>query len=324
MINKIFRRTIPLCFLFIFTIGISVDGQSPFSFTETPGGIELFENGHPVYFYQHQPKSADGSYICNNYIHPLFSLDGDTLTQEFPEDHPYHRGIFWAWHQIYIEDQKIGDGWVMENLSEEVKGIHSEIEDKLARLDLDVEWKSTVFKNEKAFIQEHTMILVYPEKAGIRMIDFEIKLSGLVPGISIGGSDDEKGYGGFCIRMKLPHDLVFTSANGPVEPQTLQIRAGTWMDFSGSFGKNNKISGISILSHPNLMNYPVTWILRRETAMQNIVFPGRRRVALPVGTPLILRYRVIVHKGDVKDADVEKLQEEYNKNTYPNSGPQIR
>ena len=73
-------------------------------------------------------------------------------------------------------------------------------------------------------------------EAGIRKIDFEITLKALVKGLQIGGSADQKGYGGFCVRMRLPDSLVFTSENGPVTPQELQIEAGPWMDFSGKFG----------------------------------------------------------------------------------------
>ena len=72
---------------------------------------------------------------------------------------------------------------------------------------------------------------MYPLNTGVRMIDFEISLKALIPGVFMGGSDDEKGYGGFCTRLHLPYDLVFTSDHGPVIPQTLQLIAGPWMDF---------------------------------------------------------------------------------------------
>ena len=75
--------------------------------------------------------------------------------------------------------------------------------------------------------------------ADIRKIDFEITLKALVNGLQIGGSADQKGYGGFCVRMKLPDSLVFTSENGPVTPRELQVKAGPWMDFSGKFGADS-------------------------------------------------------------------------------------
>jgi hypothetical protein len=324
IMKSFFKRFLIFFSVLIFTTGFNASCQSPFTFTEKNQGIELFENGRPVYFYQQEPKSIDKKYICNNYLHPLFSIDGDTLTEEFPADHPYHRGIYWAWHQIYIDNQSLGDGWIMENISEEVTQIHSEILNKLARLNLEVKWKSPIYKDGKPFMSENTTIWVHQLTGEIRLIDFEIRLNALVPGISIGGSDDEKGYGGFCARIKLPENLIFTSSTGPVIPQTLQIKAGPWMDFSGSFGKTDKINGITILCHPSTPNWPEPWILRQVTSMQNIVFPGRNRIGIPPDKPVILRYRIVVHNGSAGKIDIEKLQEDYNKYSYPYSGPQIR
>ena len=103
----------------------SPESQSPFTFTKSDQGVELLENEHPVFFYRRTPKSLTGEYICNNYIHPLYSLDGDTLTEEFPVDHAYHRGIFWAWHQHYICEQSIGDGWIMKDVSYNVVDVQT-------------------------------------------------------------------------------------------------------------------------------------------------------------------------------------------------------
>ena len=81
---KFYRRLFPLCLLLICASGFYSDTKSSFSFKENEQGIGLFENGHAVFFYQRKPKSSDGQYICNNYLHPLYTIDGDTLTEEFP------------------------------------------------------------------------------------------------------------------------------------------------------------------------------------------------------------------------------------------------
>ena len=84
--------------------------KTAFEFKKNEKGVELFESGTPVLFYQKSPKLLGGKYLGNNYIHPLYSLDGDTLTQQSPPDHPHHRGVFWAWHQIYINGEQIAEG----------------------------------------------------------------------------------------------------------------------------------------------------------------------------------------------------------------------
>lgn len=287
--------------------------KSPFSFKDNDQGIELFENGKPVFFYQRKPKSLSGEYICSNYLHPLYSLDGDTITEEFPPDHPYHRGIFWTWHQLFIDNKSIGDGWINEGISQDVLSVRTEKGKDMAQFNMEVMWKSQAFQNGKPFMDEHTTIVVHQLKSDIRKIDFEITLKALVPRLQIGGSADEKGYGGFCARIKLPDDLIFTSEKGRVTPQELQIKAGPWMDFSADFGKESKVSGLTILCYPGTPGYPEPWILRQKGSMQNIVFPGRNKVSIAMDNPVVLRYRIIIHNGNAESLNISALQAEYEK-----------
>ncbi len=291
----------------------SSNNDSSFSFKKTGQGIELLDEGDPVFFYQKKKKSPNGDFFFNNYIHPLYSLEGDMLTEEFPEDHFHHRGVFWAWHQIYIGDKNIGDGWIMENISTNVESVNTDRTKDKAQLRTFVLWSSPLYKNGKAFIEEHTSITVFKVNEKYRIIDFKIMLKPLIPDVSIGGSDNEKGYGGFCTRIKCPEDLVFTSETGQVTPQNLQIKAGPWMDFSASFGKKGKLAGLSLLCHPNTPNYVAPWILRQKESMQNIVFPGKDRIKLSADKPLVLYYRIIVHNGNADALDIRKLQAEYEK-----------
>lgn len=287
--------------------------KSPFTVVETDNGIELSENGRPVFAYQKKPKTLTGQYICNNYIHPLYNLNGDIVTEEFPPDHTYHRGIFWAWHQLYEGNMRLGDGWTNDSISQEVVKITSELRDDIAQFKLNVLWHSSVSDDGKPFIDERTTIEVHKLEGGIRKIDFEITLKALIKELKIGGSADQKGYGGFCVRMRLPDSLVFTSENGPVMPRDLQIEAGPWMDFSGKFGPGHESSGITILCSPDMPDYPEPWILRQRGSMQNVVFPGSDRIDVPLDKPLVLRYRLIIHNGDAGSIDLPRLQQEYAK-----------
>ena len=83
--------------IFLLLLGASGCGQrsgerNTFLFSPDENGVSLSKRGGRCSFTGRTPKTLTGEYICNHYIHPLFSLNGDTLTQEFPEDHPYHRG----------------------------------------------------------------------------------------------------------------------------------------------------------------------------------------------------------------------------------------
>lgn len=307
-------RVLPLVVIMSFNCSFPNAKKSPFTVNESKQGIELLENDHPVFFYQREPKSSAENYLFNNYIHPLYDLKGDTLTDEFPEDHPYHRGIFWGWHQLYIHDKSIGDGWTMENISLEVINTDTKLDKEGARLNVKVLWKSSMIQDWKPFVEEHTSIIVHQQQSNIRKIDFEISLRSLVSGVQLGGSEDVKGYGGFCARIKLPESLVFASTTGLVTPLEGQVLAGPWMDFSAYYDNSHQAeSGIAILCHPTTPNYPAPWILRQTGSMQNIVFPGKERIELPMEKPIVLRYRIIIHSGNANDVDIASLQSEYEK-----------
>ena len=72
-----------------------------FLFEDNGKSLTLLENGKPVLEYRYTrvdpPQGAPEKFWRMSYIHPLYGLDGDILTQDFPDDHYHHRGVFWTW-----------------------------------------------------------------------------------------------------------------------------------------------------------------------------------------------------------------------------------
>jgi len=284
---------------------------------ETEEGFLVSEGGEPVLFYQRASKSLEGKYERADYVHPLYGLDGQVLTEDFPDDHLHHRGVFWAWHQLYIGDKKLGDAWSIIDFSYDVKDVKIlDVNSASPALRAEVCWNSPLWTGsegrEKPFVKEITTIRFHPTVGDIRKIDLEIALLSLEKGFRIGGADNKKAYGGFSVRIKLPDGMEFVGPAGAVEPILTPLPAAAWMDFSGDFGGDGKISGLAILSHESNPGYPEKWILRRKGAMQNAVWPGREPVVLATKEPTVLRYRLIIHRGDNKDINLGKLQAEYN------------
>ncbi|MBN1482739.1 hypothetical protein EH223_12190 [candidate division KSB1 bacterium] len=281
---------------------------------ETDQGFLFTENGSNVAFYQRAPKSYNGAYTRNNYVHPLWSLAGDTLTEDYPPDHAHHRGIFWAWHQICVGDKRLGDAWECRDFVWDVADATIEDAENGAKtLSVLVFWKSPDFVNQGGemipAVKESTRITIYPQNEHSRSIDVEIQLLAMQDHVEIGGSEDEKGYGGFSLRIKCPDDLTFISSTGDVQPQNEALVAGPWINMLGTYDGENR-SGVAVLCHPANPEPINRWILRQARSMQNPVYPGREKVPVLKENPTILRYRVIVHNGD---ADVGDLYSEYTK-----------
>lgn len=286
-------------------------GQS-FNAEETAEGIAIFEGSSPVLFYQAKPKSMGGKYARANYIHPLYSLNGTVLTEDFPQDHPHHRGIFWAWHQIVYKNQPVADAWSCENISWHV--VDSDIRKQKKRITLsnEVLWKSVLPKaGEVTLMKENSSITIHRSADQYRLIDFDIKLAAVQDDLKIGGSDDAKGYGGFSLRFQLPADIRFLAKDKEVEAQELAVEAGPWLNFAGSFENGSKYpTGVVVFCHRLNPGHPQPWILRSKKSMQNAAFPGREPVAVS-RNGLRFQYRLLIYGENFSESDIEKLYQEY-------------
>jgi hypothetical protein len=270
-------------------------------------GFLLLEGKDSIFFYQKSPKDLSGQYSRCNYIHPLYALDNTRLTEDFPSDHLHHRGVFWAWHQILINDQSVGDGWELKNFIQKVTDVEFLQKDERGILNTIVEWKSPLWKNSsQAYLREYSTITMFPKAANYRRIDFEITLKALVDGLRIGGSDDEKGYSGFSVRLKLSKDITFYDEKGMVEPTNTAVNAGHQIKMEGAMLRDGNKGGVVIYSNPSNPSPATQWILRNSASMQNAAYPGRKPVAIPMDQPLTLKYTLLVYEGSLNAKQIKK------------------
>lgn len=311
---KIFIRITVIAIFIPLVFGCKETGQ--FSSTETAEGILINERGQPVLFFQRDTISYAGTYTRNNYIHPLYAPSGKVLTEDFPDDHLHHRGVFWAWHQVWIGSERIGDPWLCEDFIWDVVYLEPELEKDKITLHAEVFWKSPHWADENGkflpFVEEKSDIEIFPLENNIRKIDFNISITSLTDSLRIGGSEDSKGYGGFSWRVKLPEELLFYSRNGLVEPITDAIDTGPWIHMHGIESEGDEF-GVIVLSHPANPKHPQKWILREKSSMQNVVYPGKVPVAIDYGETISLHYRMVIYDGDSPGESPEECYVQYAK-----------
>ena len=279
-----------------------------------PGGFLFSQLERPVLFYQEAAKSLDDKYLRANYAHPLYGLDGEILTQDFPEDHLHHRGVFWAWHQLLVDELRAGDPWLTKDFLCVVRKAEVVSEGPVfAALRLNVLWTSSRFVDSagrpRPIVEERTTIRVFRSSRDSQCVDFEIALKPLVSGLRLGGAENSRGYSGFTVRVKPPAGGVIQDSIGILVQDRIG-EASPWADYSGQFGKGDRVSGIAILSHPGLPEFPPKWVLRHY-GMINVAYPGRHAVPIPQDSLLVLRHRVLVHRGTQSQARVADHQQIY-------------
>lgn len=288
-----------------------VSAGAQLSMKKKGDGILITEEGENVLFYHIKPNNQDGKYERCNYIHPLWGLNGKELTEDFPSDHLHHRGVFWAWHQVWIGDKRIGDPWIINDFKQNV--VEFEFRNHTSGevvLQTEVDWLSNRWKiagERVPYLKEFGKITIYPKGHNYRRIDFEIVLTPLEDGLRIGGSEDKKGYGGFSVRMALPEDVTFFGSNGTLEPEVCAVESPGFVNISGSVCVNQGKGGIVISDHPGNPGYPQRWILRSKNSMQNAVWPGSDTVMLSRNKPLKLNYSLIVYSGRMKEKKITEI-----------------
>ncbi len=284
------------------------------SIEKEDGGLWILDGSKRIAFYQKEPAGTNLPDERSNYLHPLYLPDGTVITENAPDDHPHHRGVYWAWHQILINGRAVGDSWTLENFVNEVDEVGFTRDGQgNGILQTKVLWRSPAWKNGKeALLHETATYTFYPQKSNFRRITIDLALTSLADHLQLGGSDDEKGYGGFSVRMKLPDDMAFIGEHGEVEPQNTAVEAGNYINMTGPVGKNGSPGGIVIYAHPENQSTPPTWILRKKASMQNAVFPGRKPVDLQKSVPLKLSYTLILYNGRINAGTIleeAKIQE---------------
>lgn len=312
------RHVFLVCTLFA-TAAFGADPK--LNWEQNPDGVLITEDGTKVLFYQRASKSEKGKYTRAHYVHPLYDLDEAILTEDFPSDHRHHRGVFWAWHQMRVGSQILGDGWALNDFHWGVRELTPKRhDDGSVSIELVVDWKSSAWKNgTEPVVVENSSIRIYPSQGDRRQVDFDIQIRATHAETFVGGSDDDKGYGGFSIRIKLPDDIRFTSQTGVESPTKLAVAPSPWMSMTGQLGDSetgeSHVSGLTILCNPGSVGYPQPWILRSKHSMQNPVWPGQTPVPVPSDEPVVLRYRLVIHRHPVSKETIEGWHRDYSGTT---------
>lgn len=214
--------------------------------------------------------AAAGSSPPGNFLHPLKMANGAVLTELYPADHIHHRGLFWGWRQVLLNGKPIANNWLMTGMA--ISPLSSEATSDGKGLKSTAVWKV----DGKGILEERLTARIDGNR-----LEIMVELHPLVPGLSLGGSADDKGYGGVSLRLVHSDRLNFASNGKVVAPTVGPAEAGESMQMSWDAGVAAPAKSVTLSCTVN--GQPITrWILRRETSMQNCVWPGATAVPLPL------------------------------------------
>ncbi|HSW45189.1 MAG TPA: DUF6807 family protein [Phycisphaerae bacterium] len=278
--------------------------------------VKLANDSQPILTYWHgvrsyqSPKAAK-PWPLTDFIHPIIGLDGETLTDFAPADHRHHRGIFWAWVRHEQAGRKVGDWWIPNNMEcdpGDVSGLSGPVFAGFEASHL-LKGISSDNKTLEPFLRTDVRCRAFPITSDVRAIDIDLSLSAAADDVRIGGTLTlDKGYGGMTVRCAPMKDIRIEADGEVLDKDGVQYRA-RWADFSGIVvGPDGKPlprrSGIAAMAHPKHPEYPPAWLLRFYGVI-SVSWPGLEMVDIPRDKPIHLYYRLIVHRGDAGEADIE-------------------
>ena len=288
--------------------------------------LGLHEGEAPVLVYNHGMISREGvpeRYNRANYFHPVYGLDGEVLTDDFPKDHYHQRGIFWAWRSVRAGEGKKNTfaSWIPEGLEYRFERWTSRHAGAgAAALGAETGWHA----GGRKIVHERMLVVVHRALGDWRAVDFELTWTATEGPVTLKGAAG-KGYGGFTFRSAPRKDTVITVPDGRTEKDLVAKRL-PWADISGTFegppgtqsdpgragrkrpGRGPVTSGAAVFVAPDHPGFPPTWLTRHYGTLC-VGWPGLEEATLEPGRPVTCRYRMWFHRGI---PDCEAVQAAYD------------
>lgn len=289
--------------------------------------IEVSVDGKPftaLFFGPDAPKP---------FLHPLRAASGTIVTRRYPmeevdgelKDHPHQRGLFFAHGDVNGIDfwgneprparpnpPRIDLKQVVEVKSGEKSGSLTAI----------FEWRDP---EGKPLITERRHMVFHSDPVN-RIVDLDITLTAIEKA-KFGDTKE----GTFAIRLapsleeprpKVPETprrtgTIVNSDGQKTERNTWGKRA-PWVDYFGEV--DGEKVGVAILDHPSSPRHPTYWHVRAYGLFAANIFGLQDfhndksldgSLTLEPGASVRFRYRVVVHPGDYRSANVEGMFRKY-------------
>jgi len=282
--------------------------------------LGLWDGSAPVFVYNHGvviPPNGQASQGRGCYFHPVYGLDGEVLTDDFPKDHVYHRGMYWAWPHIKLGDTEYELWTINKGLKQEFeKWLVQEADSQGARLGVQNVWTTA----DRPIVREVVQVHVHPVSDGGRAIDVELSWTPIDQPLTLWGAEG-KSYGGFNFRFGPKARTTITVPEHLSYPDGRHVPAGRanedlvvtrlpWIDFTDEFLGQGRLSGASIFVHPQHRNFPPTW-MARHYGLVSIGWPGVEPQTFPANQPIECRYRIWIHRDLLPIATLQAAYEQY-------------
>ena len=232
-------------------------------------------------------------------------LSGKSITTETSEPYPHHHSLFFGCDRV-----NGGNYWQEANergqiLSQGPKIVTASGE-RIVLTDTCL-WKQP---GKEPVIEDTRQMTIFAPSETLRIIDFKITITPLVD-IEILKTNHSLFSARVVPELSVTSGGTLINAEGNTSEKGTFGAASPWCDYSGT--RDGAAEGIAILQNPANRWYPSKWFTRDYGFFSPtpMYWLEGDKLNLAKGEKLSLEYRVVVHAGDAKTANIAGLFNRY-------------
>jgi hypothetical protein len=238
-------------------------------------------------------------------------LSGRSITTETSEPYPHHHSLFFGCDRV-----NGGNYWQEANEQGQILSQGPKIAEatgeRVVLNDICL-WKQP---GKEPVIEDTRQITISAPSETLRIIDFKITITPLVD-IEILKTNHSLLAARVVPELSVQSGGTLINAEGNTSEKGTFGVASAWCDYSGT--RNDLTEGIAILQNPANRWYPSKWFTRDYGFFSPtpMYWLEGDKLNLAKGEKLTLEYRVVVHAGDSKTANVAGLFNQYKQAANP-------
>jgi len=232
-------------------------------------------------------------------------LSGKSITTETSEPYPHHHSLFFGcdrvnggnyWQEVNERGQILSQGPKIVTASGE----------RIVLTDTCL-WKQP---DKDPVIEDTRQMTIFAPSETLRIIDFKITITPLVD-IEILKTNHSLFSARVVPELSVTSGGTLINAEGNTSEKGTFGAASPWCDYSGT--RDGAAEGIAILQNPANRWYPSKWFTRDYGFFSPtpMYWLDGDKLNLAKGEKLSLEYRVVVHAGDAKTANIAGLFNRY-------------
>jgi hypothetical protein len=293
------KKSISLFLILLTTISVAI-AQPKVTAEKVGDKIEFRVNGNLF-----------TSYILSEYekypfFFPVNGPSNASVTSMRNANYPHHSSLFFGCDKVN------GGNYWQEGIEQgQIISLRADI--------IETGGGKAVIENEciwtrpgaDAPVKDKRIITVSVPSADVFQIDFDIIMEMLMD-VTIDKTNHSLFSGRVDPDLAVTNGGTMINAEGETGEKGTFGKRSPWIDYYGK--RMGKTEGMAIMQHPSNEWYPAPWFTRDYGFFSPtpMYWPENdKNIVLKKGEKINLRYRVLVHSGDHKQAEVAKAFEKY-------------